>query len=49
MHWSRVPREVVQSPSLVFKESIDVAPRAWLVGSNGGRQTVGVDDVRGLF
>mgnify|MGYP001852756115 CR=1 FL=1 len=33
MHWSRVPREVVESPSMeVFKKSIDVVPRGMVSG-----------------
>ena len=46
--WHRLPREVVQSPSLgVFKNRMDVALRAVVSGRGGGGLAVG--DLRGLF
>ena len=42
--WHRMPREVVASPSLeAFKDHVDVA------SVHGGRLTIGLGDLRGLF
>ena len=36
LQWHRLPREVVQSPSLeVFQSRVDVALRTWAVGMVG--------------
>ena len=48
--WHRLPREVVQLPSLeVLRSRVDVALRD--VGSRhgGGGLTVGLDELSGLF
>jgi len=35
-YWHRLPRELMESPSLeMFKEGVDVALRTWLVGMVG--------------
>jgi len=50
MHWSRLPGEVVESPSLeVFKNSGDVALRNVVSGHGGGGLTVGLHDLSGLL
>ena len=48
--WHRLPREMVQSPSLeVFKCRVDVALRDVVSGHGGGGLMVGLGDLRGLF
>jgi len=50
MHWNRLPREGLQSPSLeVFKKHIDVVQLDMVYWGNiGGRWMVGLD-LGGLF
>ena len=44
MHWSRLHREVVESPSLeVFKNHVDVAVRDVVSGHGGNGFMVGLD------
>ena len=48
--WHRLPREVVQSPSLeVLKSRVDVALRDVGSGHGGGGMMVGLDEFSGLF
>ena len=45
MHWQRLLREMVESPSLeAFKNHIDVALRDMVSGHDGDGLMVGIDD-----
>jgi len=46
-HWHRLPREMLESPSLeVFKNPMDVAQRVMVSGHD---VMVALDDLSGLF
>jgi len=50
VHWYKLCREVVESPSLeVFKNRVDVALGDVVRGHGGDGLMVGLDDLRGLF
>jgi len=49
-HCTRLPREVVESPSLdVFKKCVEVALQIWFSRSGVVGWMVGLGDLRGLF
>jgi len=50
LQWHRLPREVVESPSLkVFQSRVDVALRDVVSGHGGVGLEIGPVDLRGLF
>jgi len=49
-HWTRLPREAVESPSLeVLKKRVEVELQDMVSRHGGVGLTVGLDDLRGLF
>ena len=50
MHWNRLLREVVESPSLEeFKNRVEMALRDIVSGHGGDGLMVGLDGLHGLF
>ena len=50
LQWNRLPRDVVESPSLEgFTNHVDVALRDVVSGLRGDGLMVGLGDLRGLF
>lgn len=48
-HWNRLPKDMVESPSLeAFKNGVDVALKDMVSGHGGGGLAVGLDDLSGL-
>ena len=49
-YWKRLPKEVVDSPSLeVFKKRVNIALGDMASGHNGDGLMAGLDNLRGLF
>lgn len=49
-HWHKLPREVVESPSLkALKNRVDVARRDMVSGHGGYGLMIGLDGLSGLF